>query len=191
MRYLNVVNWEKYQHYKDRNPPWIKLHQSLLDNYDFQCLQDASKLHLILIWVLASRHNNRIPFDEPWLSQKMGLQKTLKLQPLIDAGFLVFDSTPLADCEQSAMPEERRGETDSARARAVFVKPTLAEVEAYGREIDFEIDGVAFCAYYETAGWQLKRGPMKNWRAAVWTWKKLAEKRQAQKTKLVEVADDF
>jgi len=27
---LRVKNWGKFQHYKDRNPPWIKLHRGLL-----------------------------------------------------------------------------------------------------------------------------------------------------------------
>jgi len=32
---LKVKNWEKYQHYKDRNPPWIKLHFELLTSADW------------------------------------------------------------------------------------------------------------------------------------------------------------
>ena len=55
MNYLRVNNWKKFQHYKDRNPPWIKLHRDLLRDYDFICLQDASKMQLILIWLLASQ----------------------------------------------------------------------------------------------------------------------------------------
>jgi hypothetical protein len=32
VRYLRVKNWSEFQHYKDRNPPWIKLHRTLLDH---------------------------------------------------------------------------------------------------------------------------------------------------------------
>lgn len=28
--HFKVRNWEQFQHYKDRNPPWIKLHFALL-----------------------------------------------------------------------------------------------------------------------------------------------------------------
>ena len=56
MNYLRVKNWEKFQHYKDRTPPWIKLYRDLLNDYEFSCLQDASKAHLMLIWLLAFSH---------------------------------------------------------------------------------------------------------------------------------------
>jgi hypothetical protein len=55
MNYLRVKNWTEFQHYKDRNPPWIKLHRTLLDDYEFSRLQDASKAHLMLIWLFASQ----------------------------------------------------------------------------------------------------------------------------------------
>jgi hypothetical protein len=28
-------NWGKFQHYKDRCPPWIKLHRDLLNDREF------------------------------------------------------------------------------------------------------------------------------------------------------------
>ena len=28
-----VKNWSKFQHYKNRNPPWIRLHVEILDDY--------------------------------------------------------------------------------------------------------------------------------------------------------------
>ena len=61
MRYFRVKNFERFQHYKDRSPPWIKLYNDLLDDYAFTCLQDASKLHQILIWLVASRTGNKLP----------------------------------------------------------------------------------------------------------------------------------
>ena len=72
VRYLSVKNFAKHQHYKDRRPPWIKLHVEVLDDYAFACLQDASKAHLMLLWVLASKLDNRIPYDLSFLSRKLG-----------------------------------------------------------------------------------------------------------------------
>lgn len=89
MIYLQVKNWRAHQHYKDRSPPWIKLHRSLLDDYDFSCLQDASKLLLVLIWVLASQSDGRIPDDPKYLQKKLGLGKEPDTKPLIDGGFLI------------------------------------------------------------------------------------------------------
>ena len=53
-----------------------------------------------------------------------------------------------------------------------FRKPTPAEVAAYGRQIGFEIDGEKFVDYYASKGWVVGKSPMKDWRAAVRTWKR-------------------
>lgn len=88
MRYFRVVNFDRYQHYRDRRPPWIKLHASVLDDYDFACLQDASKAHLMLIWVLASQVKNELPYDPEWLARKLQLVGPIDLDALASAGFI-------------------------------------------------------------------------------------------------------
>lgn len=108
MRYLSIKNLAKHQHYKDRRPPWIKLHAEVLDDYEFLCLQDASKAHLMLLWVLASKMNNRIPNDSVFLAEKLGATSQVNVQELIDQGFVDLsedDSKPLAFRKRSAMPE--------------------------------------------------------------------------------------
>ena len=47
-------NWVDHQHYKDRNPPWIKLHRKLLNDRAFMCLPLASKALAPLLWLLAA-----------------------------------------------------------------------------------------------------------------------------------------
>ncbi len=48
MEYFGVVNWDKYQHYKDDRPVhWVKLHLSMLNDYDFGTLTDTQKGQLI------------------------------------------------------------------------------------------------------------------------------------------------
>ena len=102
MSYFSVKDWKKHQHYKDRNPPWIKLHKDLLHDYEFTCLQDASKLQLMLIWLLASQMDNRIPIDQKWLQNALHLNSKIDLKTLKEQGFIEFDSDALAGCKQSA-----------------------------------------------------------------------------------------
>lgn len=128
MQYLRVKNWEDFQHYKDRNPPWIKLHRGLLHDYDFICLQDASKMQLMLIWLLASQMDNRIPADEDFIKKQIGISGKLNLKELIDKGFLIDDSNMLADCKQSAMPET---ETETEKINNAREKITLNELSVY------------------------------------------------------------
>lgn len=113
MKYLRVKNWESFQHYKDRSPPWIKLHRDLLNDYDFGCLQDASKLHLMLIWLLASQMDNKIPADEKFIKSRTGIEGDINLNELIEKGFLVDDSNALASCKQVAIPETEAEERQS------------------------------------------------------------------------------
>jgi len=105
MNYLKVKDWEKFQHYKDRNPPWIKLSRDLLRDYEFQCLQDASKLHLMLIWLLASQMDNKIPADKNFIKNQIGIKGDVNLKELIDKGYLIDDSGALAGRKQVAMVE--------------------------------------------------------------------------------------
>ena len=51
---LTPKNWTEFQHYKDRSPPWIRLHRKLLDNKDFNKMQPMTCKVLILLWLLAA-----------------------------------------------------------------------------------------------------------------------------------------
>lgn len=56
--------------------------------------------------------------------------------------------------------------------RTRFVKPLADEVTRYARSIGYELDGQYFIDTYETKGWMVGKSPMKDWRAAVRTWKR-------------------
>lgn len=88
-RHLAVKNFEAYQHYKDRPPLWIKLYNTLLDDPAFIALGDAARSHLMLIWLIASRHNNRIPYDSKYIARATHARSRIDLQALIDAGWLI------------------------------------------------------------------------------------------------------
>jgi hypothetical protein len=110
---FHIKNFDRLQHYKDRSPPWIKLYNGLLDDYDFGRLPDATKAHLIAIGLLASRHNNKLPLDADWLGKRINATQAVDLDGLIKSGFVVPDqdcSNAIAECLQDAMPE-REGET--------------------------------------------------------------------------------
>lgn len=131
MKYLRVKNFDRYQHYKDRSPPWIKLYNDLLDDYEYCQLPDASKAHLVAIWLLASRSNNRVPCDAAWIAKKISASEKVNLQKLVDSGMLEEideENQALRNAEQDASNlhqiskvsdhqegEERRGEAEERR----------------------------------------------------------------------------
>lgn len=122
--FLSVPNWSELQHYKDRTPPWIKLHNELLESYEFECLPDASKAHLLCIWLLASRTDNKINPDPRWIGRKIGANSKVDIDSLVDSGFLQLNqplqtserdaSNVLHTSEQSACTE-REGEERESR----------------------------------------------------------------------------
>ena len=91
MKYLRVKNWDEFQHYKDRSPPWIKLHRDLLTDYDFLLLPDIQKGHLMMLWLLASQMDGRIPYDPQWVAQRIGATSEVDLDALIEPGWLIID----------------------------------------------------------------------------------------------------
>jgi hypothetical protein len=114
---LQPKNWAVFQHYKDRCPPWIKLHRDLLNDRVFMCLPLASKALAPLLWLLASESKDGT-FDGSLDELVFRLHITPKdyqdgVKPLIDKGFFVVASGVLAECYQDAIPEtEREGETE-------------------------------------------------------------------------------
>lgn len=97
--FLRVRSLGKYQHYRDRNPPWVKLHRELLEDYDFEQLPDATKAHAMLMLLLASRLENEIPNDPEWIARKIGARSKVDIAKLLEARFL---ETFGADCEHEA-----------------------------------------------------------------------------------------
>lgn len=106
MEYFKVRNLEKHQHYKERCPPWIKLHRSILQDYEFCELPDTSKLQLVLIFLLASQVDNKLPVNEGWIKKQIGVNTPVNLKPLFKSGFieLIHDASTgvegmLASCK--------------------------------------------------------------------------------------------
>lgn len=88
VRYLSVKNLERHMHYKDRRPPWVKFHADMLDDFDFTALSDTAKAHMMLLTILASQMENRLPYDLPWLSHRIGAKSPIDVEELILAGYL-------------------------------------------------------------------------------------------------------
>lgn len=115
-RKYRIKNWSKFQHYKDRNPPWIKLHVELLASEDWVTLADASKLLMVVCMVIAARENGIIPGSADYIKRVAYLDKRPDLTPLIECGFLeelLADASESKQAQASARPEkEAEGETE-------------------------------------------------------------------------------
>ena len=115
--HVSVKNFAKYQHYKNRRPPWIKLYQDLLEDYAFTRLQDASKWHAVGLFLLASRYDNMIPFDLPFITREIKANSPVDIDELVSSGIITLSddaSTLLAERKQN-LPVEAETETEVER----------------------------------------------------------------------------
>jgi hypothetical protein len=90
VRYVRIRNWERFQHYRDRRPPWIKLHQSLADDFAFHELPDHAKVQLMSLWILASKHDNKIPDRGVGFERHNLSHRPFDIPLLVKAGFLEY-----------------------------------------------------------------------------------------------------
>lgn len=133
---LRVRRWEDFQHYRDRDPVWIKVYSRLLDDGDFLALPEAAQAQLVKLWLLASRCRNQIRDDARFLRHALHTDK-LYTDALIKAGFLERSaSNALAESEhgaremgQMSSPHARpraRGETETETETETTLPPTRA-----------------------------------------------------------------
>jgi hypothetical protein len=117
---FSVKNFEKFQHYKDRSPPWIKLYNELLENYEFGQLPDTLKGQLIGIWLLASRLDNKLPYDPTWIRSKINATSPVDLDALQEAGFI-----------HSYDPQKANGKLENWPSRYI---PEVVRASAFKRD---------------------------------------------------------
>jgi len=84
------------QSYKDRNPPWIRLHKKLLDNMKFQRMAAESRALLPMLWLMASEDENpvsgMIRFDYEEISFRLRIDNKIvktSIDEIRHAGFIV------------------------------------------------------------------------------------------------------
>jgi hypothetical protein len=174
---LNVRNWEQFQHYKDRNTPWIKLHIAQLASEQWVTLDDASKLLAVVCMLVASRNNGFVPDNPAYLKRVAYLDRLPKLKPLIDCGFLEIpqadDSTlqaPASVPQADARPET---ETDTDTDKKDSLSETSSDEASKAKATkNYPEAFVAFWSDYP-------RTPNMSKSKACVGWKKLSEAERA------------
>lgn len=122
---LQPKNWAVFQHYKDRCPPWIKLHRDLLNNRAYMSLPIASKAIAPMLWLLASESKDGV-FDGSLDELVFRLHISEKeyqdgVKPLIDKDFFVIVSGVLAERLHHAIPETEAEKETEGKKKATSV----------------------------------------------------------------------
>lgn len=148
MKYYGVKNLEKYQHYKDRDPKWVKLYYSILDDEAFIFLSEIDRCRYMTCLVLASRTNNKIPADPIYLRKVMRLDKNPDLTPLLSCGLLYtcYSSSTCLDNDYTNAPVPNGSLLSSTLLNSSLSSPKSGSESEEGKEsekgesaTDFEI----------------------------------------------------
>src|SRR5215469_15533922 len=120
--FIRIVNWERFQHYKDRNPPWIKLHREILTSRTWASSDDASRVLAIALMMLAALTGNKIPFDAAYIRRVAYLNQDPDFSELLAAEFIEIVDSSLADASKSH--RNARPETEEETEAEAEIEPS-------------------------------------------------------------------
>jgi hypothetical protein len=109
-QWIEVIGWDRFQHYRDRGPLWIKTYVRLLDDDAYLSLTQHRALLLHRLWLQYAISDRTLRDDTRNLSRRCAMKVTRSdLDALCDAGFIrVAASKPLAKPEQGASVSRAR-----------------------------------------------------------------------------------
>lgn len=106
--WIVVPNWDRFQHYRDRAPTWIKVYTELNSRDDWLDLTDAERGLLVLVWIEFARSDGRIKTGSI-TNHSRNKSRSRALKRLNDAGWIEFSaSRPLALARARVETEKRR-----------------------------------------------------------------------------------
>ena len=114
---VRVLKWAEFQHYKGRNPPWVKLHRRLLDKREWRLLPASAAKLLVDVWVLAAEHGGEVrlsPYDLAWRLRLEEPAMTADLETLASLSFIELCLHPASDVLAPRLQDARpEGESET------------------------------------------------------------------------------
>ena len=109
---MRIKNWTKFQHFKDRRPPWVKLYRDILDDIEWHELDPIAAKVLVMLWLIASEDEGRIP-DTKTLAFRLRLTeiKTKEIVSKLSHWLEQDDINVISEGYQLDLPE-RETETE-------------------------------------------------------------------------------
>jgi hypothetical protein len=113
-----IRNWKRFQHFKNRRPPWIKLYRDLLDDLEWHNLPGESAKTLVSLWLIASEGDNgQLPDFKTLAFRLRTTEKTLKNTLSTLSHWLIRDDIELISERYQDDPSETETETETEREK--------------------------------------------------------------------------
>lgn len=112
-RWVVIPGWERFQHYGDRRPVWVKNYTEQLDNEDYLELPAAARGLLHDLRLLYAKRKKVLPWEPKTLSFLLGYSVTSRdLNRLRKAGFLGISASKPASKPASDLLATQRARED-------------------------------------------------------------------------------
>ena len=135
---MKIKNWSKFQHFKDRKPPWVKLYRELLDDIEWHLLDPKAAKVLTMLWLIASEDDGYLP-DIKTLAFRLRLSETeTKLAISKLSHWLMQDAIDLISERYQSDSLETETETEKETEKEVD-RPTSPKTRLTRLSIDWEL----------------------------------------------------
>jgi len=116
---MRIKNWTKFQHFKDRRPPWVKLYRDILDDLEWHELDPLAAKVLVMLWLIASENDGHIP-DNKTLAFRLRLTELKTKEIIIKLShWLEHDDINAISEQYQCDRPERETETEKETKREI------------------------------------------------------------------------
>jgi hypothetical protein len=182
---MKIKNWSKFQHFKDRKPPWVKLYRDVLDDMEWYELDPLASKVLVMCWLIASEDDGRLPNSKTLafrlrMTEKQTIDCLNKLSHWLEQGDIDLIS---GQYQTDSLETERETETNKEKKATVVATPKGVSQSVWNEFIahrkakkakvtDLVVEGIVKEAL--KAGWSLedalKETIVRNWQSFKADW---------------------
>lgn len=134
---IKIRNWHKFQHFKDRKPPWIKLYRDILDDILWHELDSDAAKCLVSFWLIASEHDGYLPTTKELAFRLRTTEKSIKSNISKLSAWLEQDDISVisdnnaisAGYQETRLETERETETYKQETEPRFALPDWVPLE--------------------------------------------------------------
>ena len=162
---MRIKDWPKFQHFKDRRPPWIKLYRDLLEDDQWYELSAASAKILISLWLLASEDETKhglLPSVKKTAFRLRITEKALFAACAELSHWLIQDDITMISPPRQLAPSETETETETegeGEPRLTTLPPPMLLVPKLGKRAIRDDDGITEKHLAFAASLKLDPGP--------------------------------
>lgn len=166
---IRVKDWGKFQHFKDRRPPWIKLYRDILDDIEWHQLDAEAAKALVMIWLIASESEGALPSMKTLAFRLRNTEEDCKrLISKLSHWLGQDDINAISEDYQDDSLEERREETEGEESAAPKGRKPKSKEQTLRSWLTALGDDLAIPAEDPIYAWADSAGIPADWLSIAW-----------------------